>query len=168
MADLFVSKSLTWRLCFPWQRSAWGLRISSKARWRRQADVTPPWKAALPGKPAFVPDRRCLKWGDENPPEWRIIFQPGFIPFRSASFRFAVFARTSDFQADRHSGRSARGAGIWALASFRKRGEAECSDSELLESGHSFPGASAFLSRQDAPACGSGIFVAVRRHAAGT
>ena len=47
-------------------------------------------------------------WGDENPPEWRKIFQPGFIPFRCAGFRFAGFARTSDFQADRHSGRSAR------------------------------------------------------------
>ena len=48
-------------------------------------------------------------WGDENPPEWRIIFQPGFFPFRSAGFRFASFAWISDFQTDRHSGRSARG-----------------------------------------------------------
>ena len=48
-------------------------------------------------------------WGDEKSPEWRIIFQSCFVPFRSAGFRFAWFARTSDFQADRHSGRSARG-----------------------------------------------------------
>ena len=48
-------------------------------------------------------------WGDENPLEWRIIFQSGFVPFQSAGFRFAGFAWTSDFQADRHSGRSARG-----------------------------------------------------------
>ena len=34
------------------------------------------------------------------------LFQPGFVPFQSAGFRFAGFARTSDFQADRHSGRN--------------------------------------------------------------
>ena len=38
------------------------------------------------------------------------------------------------------AGRRARRAGIQALASFRKRGEAECSGSELLESRRSFPG----------------------------
>ncbi len=57
-------------------------------------------------------NRRPLKgmiWGDENPPEWRIFFQPGFVPFRSSGFRFAGFAWTSDFQTDRHSCRSARG-----------------------------------------------------------
>ncbi len=48
-------------------------------------------------------------WGDENSSEWRIVFQSCFVPFRSAGFRFAWFAWTSDFQADRHSGRSARG-----------------------------------------------------------
>ena len=57
-----------------------------------------------------APDAQTRQtWGDENPPELRIIIQPGFVPFRSAGFRFAGFAWTSDFQAFRHSGRSVRG-----------------------------------------------------------
>ncbi len=66
------------------------------------------------------------------------------------------------------AGKRARRAGIQALASFRERGEAECSGPELLESRRSFSDASAFLSRQDAAACGSEIFAAVRRRAART
>ncbi len=45
-------------------------------------------------------------------------------PFRGSSF---------------FAGKRARRAGIQALASFRKRGEAECSGAELLESRRSFP-----------------------------
>ena len=61
------------------------------------------------GEDIEVPSRWAYIWGDENPQEWRIIFQPGLVAFRSAGLRFAWFARTSDFRADRHSGRSARG-----------------------------------------------------------
>ncbi len=59
------------------------------------------------------------------------------------------------FEDRRFSGKRARRAGIQALASFRKRDEAERSGSELLERRRSFPSAYAFLSRQDAAACGS-------------
>ncbi len=71
--------------------------------------VAPSSTAALPVLSDFGPLWKDADWDDKNPPEWRIIIQPGFVPFLSAGFRFVGFAWTSDFQADRHSGRSVRG-----------------------------------------------------------
>ena len=85
-----------------------GIYVKVKAQ-NSLVPVAPSSTAALPWLSGFGRYRRDTNWGDENPPEWRIIFQPGFIPFRCVGLRFAGFARTSDFQADRHSGRSARG-----------------------------------------------------------
>ena len=122
-------------------------------------------------------------WGDENPPEWRIVFQPGFVPFRSACSRFAGFGCTSDFQSDRHSGRSACGcrrngfsispAAFSRFAVFCRQARAESWNPGFGEFSQTGRGgmfglrtfgkqafvsrSSAFLSRQDAAACGSSV-----------
>ena len=62
--------------------------------------TAPPWKTALPERASLSAlseesSRAGPDWGGENPPGWRIIFQPVFFPFRSACFRFAGFAWTS-------------------------------------------------------------------------
>ena len=66
---------------------------------------------------------------------------PSFRPERARLSEERIFDLSrSLFEVRRFLQASARRAGIQALASFRERGEAECSGPELLESRRSFPG----------------------------